>query len=154
MIDSTTHTSSRVIVASPRAIFRAFLDPESVASWRPPKGMTATVLAFDPRVGGRYRMAFYYPVGERGRGKTTPDADRFEGRFVELLPDEKIVETVEFESDDPAFAGTMTITTTLSTVTGGTKVTFLAENTPAGISAADHKAGMDSTLKNLATFIE
>ena len=154
MTDSTTHTSSRVIVASPRAIFRAFLDPESVASWRPPKGMTATVLAFDPRVGGPYRMAFRYPEGESGRGKTTPDADRFEGRFVELLPDEKIVETVEFESGDPAFAGTMTITTTFAPVTGGTKVTFLAENVPAGISAADHKAGMDSTLKNLANFIE
>ena len=154
MTDSATHTSSRVIVASPRAIFRAFMDPESVASWRPPKGMTAKVLAFDPRVGGSYRMAFYYPESERGRGKTTPDADHFEGRFIELLPDEKIVETVEFDSTDPAFAGLMTITTSLAPVTGGTKVTFLAENTPAGISAAEHKAGMDSTLKNLANFIE
>lgn len=99
-------------------------------------------------------MAFYYPDEEGGRGKTTPDSDRFEGRFIELLPDEKIVETVEFESDDPAFAGTMTITTTFAPVTGGTKVTFLAENAPAGISAAEHKAGMDSTLKNLANFIE
>lgn len=99
-------------------------------------------------------MAFYYPDSERGRGKTTPDADHFQGHFVELLPDEKIVEAVEFESDDPAFAGIMTITTTLAPVTGGTKVTFLAENAPAGISAAEHKAGMDSTLKNLANFIE
>ncbi len=130
------------------------MDPESVASWRPPKGMTGKVLAFDPRVGGSYRMAFYYPDSERGRGKSTPEADHFEGCFVELLPDEKIVETVEFESDDPAFAGVMKITTTLVPVTGGTKVTFVAENAPAGIGAAEHKAGMDSTLKNLANFIE
>jgi uncharacterized protein YndB with AHSA1/START domain len=99
-------------------------------------------------------MAFLYADGDRGRGKSTEDADIFEGRFVELIPNEKIVEEVIFESQDDAFAGTMTVTTTFSPVTDGTKVTFLAENVPSGISAADHRAGMESTLKNLANFIE
>ena len=49
---------------------------------------------------------------------------------------------------------TMTITTTLTPVRDGTKVTFTAENVPAGISAADHKTGMESTLKNLANLLE
>jgi len=31
-------------------------------------------------------------------------SDTFQGRFVELVPDAKIVEVVEFESQDPAFA--------------------------------------------------
>jgi uncharacterized protein YndB with AHSA1/START domain len=154
MSDSRTHTASRVIIAPARAIFRAFLDRESVASWRPAKDMTAKIFAFEPRVGGTYRMAFLYADGDRGRGKPTEDADIFEGRFVELIPNEKIVEEVIFESQDDAFAGTMTVTTTFSPVTDGTKVTFLAENVPSGISAADHRAGMESTLKNLANFIE
>ena len=123
-------------------------------SWRPPKGMTAQIFAFDPRVGGSYRMAFRYGDGGAGRAKTTEDADIFQGRFVELLPDKKIVEAVDFESDDPAFAGTMTVTTTLVPVADGTKVTFAAENVPPGISESDHRAGMESTLKNLANFIE
>ena len=116
--------------------------------------MTAQIFAFDPRVGGSYRMAFRYDDGGAARAKSTNDADIFRGRFVELLPDKKIVEAVDFESDDPAFRGTMTITTTLAPVLDGTKVSFVAENVPDGISEADHRAGMESTLKNLANFIE
>lgn len=84
-------------------------------------------------------------------------ADAFpslEGRFVELVPEEKIVEAVTFESKDSALGGTMTITTRLTPVRDGTKVTFLAENAPPGISEADHKAGLESTLKNLANLVE
>lgn len=148
-------TASRTILASPRAIFRAFLDAESVGSWRPPRGMTARIEHFDPRIGGGYRMAFVYADPEdAGRGKSSPGEDRFEGRFVELLPDERIVEEVRFQSDDPAFAGTMRITTTLTPTAGGTKVSFTCENVPPGITAQDHQTGMASTLKNLAVFIE
>lgn len=99
-------------------------------------------------------MAFIYSETDHGRGKSTADADIFEGRFVELVPDELIVEEVRFESGNAAFAGTMRVTTTFLQVTGGTKVTIRAENVPPGISAADHRAGMASTLKNLANFIE
>jgi uncharacterized protein YndB with AHSA1/START domain len=154
MSDSVVHAAARTILAAPRAIYHAFLDPETVASWRPPKGMTAKIYRFDPRVGGGYRMAFIYDDASAGHGKTAENADIFEGRFLELIPDEKIVEAVDFESADSAFAGTVTITTTLTPVRNGTKVIFTAENVPAGISAADHKAGMESTLKNLANLLE
>lgn len=154
MSDSVVHTAARTILAAPRAIYRAFLDAETVASWRPPRGMTAKIYRFDPRLGGGYRMAFIYNEASAGNGKTADNADIFEGRFIELIPEEKIVEAVDFESADPAFAGTMTITTTLMPVRDGTKVTFTAENVPVGISAADHKAGMESTLKNLANLLE
>ena len=53
-----TDTGSRVIHASPSTIYRAFLDAEAVACWRPPAGMKARIYAFDPREGGTYRMAF------------------------------------------------------------------------------------------------
>jgi uncharacterized protein YndB with AHSA1/START domain len=154
MSDSIVHTATRTILAAPRAIYRAFLDAETVASWRLPKGMTAKIYRFDPRLGGGYRMAFCYDINSAGHGKTAENADVFEGRFIELIPEEKIVETVDFESADPAFGGTMTITTTLTPVRDGTKVTFTAENVPSGISAADHKSGMESTLKNLANLLE
>ncbi|MFZ5792942.1 MAG: SRPBCC domain-containing protein, partial [Pseudomonadota bacterium] len=80
--------------------------------------------------------------------------DRFAGRFVELLPYERIVEDVVFASDDPAFAGTMRVTTTLTPVADGTRVTIACANVPAGIGPDDHQAGMASTLRNLAGFIE
>jgi uncharacterized protein YndB with AHSA1/START domain len=61
-------------------------------------------------------------------GKTSQHAEVFHGRFLKLVPDACIVEQVEFESDDPAFANAMTITTTLMAVPGGTKVTILCQN--------------------------
>jgi uncharacterized protein YndB with AHSA1/START domain len=76
------------------------------------------------------------------------------GRFVALIPDERIVQQVQFESDDPAFAGTMTIEWTFAEVPGGTEVTVLCKNAPEGIRPDDHATGMRSALENLAAFTE
>ena len=98
-------------------------------------------------------MSFDYTDTRHGvAGKTSEHADIFHGRFLELGPDKRIVELVEFESADPAFAGVMTITTTLVPVSEGTEVTFTAKNVPAGIRPEDHQKGMKSTLENLAHF--
>lgn len=153
--DTRIDTASRTILAQPRAIFRAMIDAEAVASWRPPRGMSARVEMFDPRPGGGYRMAFVYNDPAPGvAGKSSALEDRFTGRFVEMIAYDRIVEEVAFVSDDPAFAGTMRVTTTLAPVADGTRVTITCENVPIGISAKDHAEGMASTLRNLAAFIE
>ncbi|MDK1384072.1 SRPBCC domain-containing protein [Sinorhizobium sp. 8-89] len=64
------------------------------------------------------------------------------------------MQQAEFESNEPAFAGTMTITWTLSAVPDGTVVTVTCENVPEGILQQDHDAGLGSTLANLAAFTE
>ena len=89
-----------------------------------------------------------------GDGKSTADSDVVEARFVELVPDVRVVQAVEFVSDDPAFAGTMTMTWSLEPVDGGTLVTIRADDVPPGISAEDHAAGMAASLRNLARFVE
>jgi len=148
-----TDAASRLIKALAETIYAAHLDPKAVATWRPPHGMRAEVYTFDVREGGGYRMAFVHEDASV-RGKTADNADVFEGAFVKLVPNERIVERVVFQSDDPAFAGAMTITTTLTPVTGGTDVAIVCENVPEGISAQDHQVGMTSTLANLAAFVE
>ena len=142
-----------MIKALAQKIYAAHVDPQAVATWRPPQGMRAEICSFDAREGGGYRMAFVYEDASV-LGKTSANADVFEGKFVELVPDERIVERIEFKSDDPAFAGHMTITTTLVAVTDGTQVSIVCENVPDGISAADHQVGMASTLANLVGFVE
>ncbi|WP_454885410.1 SRPBCC domain-containing protein [Sphingomonas oryzagri] len=149
-----THTASRTILAAPRAIFRVLLDGEAMANWRPPAGMTARIEHFDPRPDGRYRMVLIYPDDGTARGKSSAREDVVDGRFIDIFPDERLVEEVQFDSDDPRFQGPMTITTTLLPVRDGTRVTITATNVPAGISEADHRTGMESTLKNLANFVE
>lgn len=151
---TSTHAASRTIIATPRAIFRALIDPDSMACWRAPTGMTLRIMVFEPRPGGRYRLALCYDDPSAAPGKSTADSDIVDGQFVELIAEERIIEDVTFESDHPAFAGTMRITTSLAPVAGGTKVTIVTENVPPGISEEDHRVGMQSTLKNLANFLE
>lgn len=111
--------------------------------------MTARITGFDARAGGSYHLELRYTDGA-GRGKSTPDSDIVSVRFVELIPDELIIEAAEFESDDPANAGT----TRLMPINGGTKVSITASDVPARISEEDHRAGMVSSLRNLALLLE
>ena len=149
-----SHSASRTILATPRAIFRAFVDSEVMPRWRAPTGMDAKLLWFDPRVGGGYRMVLTYQDPASVDPKSTSDSDVVEARFVELLPDELVVEEIRFQSDDARFAGTMTTITTFRAVADGTKVTITANDVPDGISEADHLTGMESSLKNLANLLE
>ncbi|OJV55208.1 MAG: hypothetical protein BGO36_09935 [Burkholderiales bacterium 68-10] len=87
-------------------------------------------------------------------GKSTANTDVVVGRFVELVPRQRIVQAFEFESSDPAFAGTMTMRWVLEAAEGGTNVTVIAENVPPGISPADHEVGMNSSLAHLAAYVE
>ena len=146
---------SRIIKASRRAIYQAFLDPEALVSWLPPDTMKGHIYEFDAREGGAYRMSLTYLEPDHSApGKTSEHTDVVRGRFLELIPDERIVQLVEFESKDPAFAGTMSITWTLADVPGGTEVTILCENVPKGIRRSDHETGLRSTLEKLAAFTE
>ena len=147
--------ASRVIKASPHAIYRALLDPEAIVQWRPPDGMTAQIHAFDGREGGSFRMSLTYTDSDHVvRGKTSENVDTVFVRFVELVPDRRVVERAEFETDDPAFGGAMTIITTLSPQPGGTEVTIRCEDVPSGIPPDVHEAAIASTLRKLAAFVE
>jgi uncharacterized protein YndB with AHSA1/START domain/transcriptional regulator with XRE-family HTH domain len=148
-------TASRVIQASPLRLYQAFVDPDALVSWLPPKGMKARIDVFEPRQGGLYRMILAYEVPDHSApGKTSEHADVVRGKFLELSPNERIVQLVEFESADPAFGGEMKMTWTLTVVPGGTEVSIRAENVPEGIRREDHEAGFRSTLENLAIFAE
>lgn len=148
-------TASRVIGASSETIYQAFADPVSLMKWLPPTGMTGQALEYDFRDGGRYRIELRYEDGRPGgSGKTTDRTDVTKGQFVELVPGRRIMQSVEFESSDPAFAGEMTITWLFEFAREGSMVTVTADNVPSGISKADHDAGLRSSLDHLATFVE
>lgn len=148
-----TDRSSRIIDAPASAIYRALTDGEALVQWLPPAGMTATMVAFDPRPGGLYRMVLRYDDPAIA-GKSGGNEDIAEGRFIALVPDQAVIQAIDFVSDDPGLSGTMTMSWLLRPVGGATEVRIIAEHVPPGISAADHAEGMASSLANLAAYLK
>lgn len=146
--------ASRVIAAAPAAVYTALVDPDALTAWLPPDGMSGRFERFDARPGGSYRLVLTYADASTARGKSTANSDIVEARFVELVPGVRVVQAVDFVSDDPANAGTMTMTWELTPIDTGTRVDIRADGVPASISAEDHAAGLASSLANLASFLE
>jgi len=149
-----TDHASRVIEAPPATVYGALLDRESLEAWLPPDGMRGRVERWDPRPGGGFRMVLTYLDTSDNPGKTTDATDVVDVEFADLVPSERVVQRVMFEADDPAFAGTMTMTWHLAAVGGGTEVTVTATDVPPGIDHAVHEAGIASSLANLGSYVE
>jgi uncharacterized protein YndB with AHSA1/START domain len=149
-----TDTASRVIAAPIERVYRALVDPEALLVWLPPNGMTGRFERFDPRPGGSYRMVLTYSDASSAKGKATADSDIVEARFLDIVPDVRVLQAVDFVSDEAEYAGTMTMTWEVAPVENGTRVEIRADNVPAGISAEDHAAGLASSLANLAAYLE
>ncbi|QRN98955.1 SRPBCC family protein [Archangium violaceum] len=149
---SSTRISCRV--NAPRArVYRALIDARTIATWKVPTGMTSHVHEFDPREGGSFRISLTYDAPTE-TGKTTAHTDTYHGRFVKLVPDEQVVEVVEFETTDPSMQGEMTITTTLTDVDGGTEILAVHDGLPRGVSPADNETGWRMSLAKLAALVE
>lgn len=152
--------ASRIIRAAPSHVYQAFRSAAALESWLPPKGMTGSVLSFSFDEGRGYRMRLTYDEPGRSdepgrpRGKTSAGSDEVDVRFVRLEENRRIVQVVDFDSEDPAFAGSMTMTWSFIAVREGTDVRVRCENVPSGIRPEDHAAGLSASLENLAVYTE
>ena len=142
-------------IRAPRGrVYRALLDPDAVRQWMVPDTMTSHVHAFDTREGGEFRISLTYD-SPTGTGKTTAQTDTFHGRFIRLVPDTEVVQVVEFETEDTAVQGEMTITYTLADAgDGGTDLTGTHENLPSSVPPEDNELGWSQSLAKLAALAE
>jgi uncharacterized protein YndB with AHSA1/START domain len=116
--------------------------------------MTSEVHAFEGREGGTFRISLTYDA-QTGSGKTRARTDTYHGRFVQLVPNARVVEVDEFETADPAMRGEMTITIMLSDADdGGTNLVAVHEGLPPGVSPADNEAGWRASLARLTALVE
>jgi uncharacterized protein YndB with AHSA1/START domain len=149
---SATHIRRRI--NAPRAaVYRALLDADAVARWMVPVGMSSQVHTFDPREGGTFRISLTYDA-PTGTGKTSANTDTYHGLFVKLVPDEQVVEVVEFETEDPGLQGEMTISFTLTDAGDGTEIVAVHDGLPPGLSTADNETGWRMSMANLAALVE
>ncbi len=149
-------TRNLAFIKAPRqTLYRAFTDPAALAAWLSPGDMTGKVHEFDLRVGGGYQMSLYYPLSEEEHpGKTSAREDRFTARFAELTPPTRIVQAIMFDSEDPLFAGEMTMVVTFEEAGSGTIVSIQSEHIPPGIRPEDNEAGTQSSLEKLSRYVE
>ena len=144
---------ARIVRAPRSAVYGALVDADAVRQWMVPDGMTSEVHRFDAREGGEFRISLTYDA-PTGAGKTSARTDTFHGRFLRLVPDTEVVQSVEFETDDPALQGEMRITWSLADDDEGTALTAIHEDLPPGLSPADNELGWTISLGKLARLVE
>ena len=144
-------TSVSVLLRAPRsAVYRALTEPETIARWRFPDGMTSVVQVQED---GAFRVTLTYEAPD-GQGKTTAHSDTYRARFTRLVRDELVVEVDTFETTDQEFAGDMTVTVTLRDHDGGTELLAVHEGVPAGVAPEDNELGWRMALARLAALVE
>ena len=134
----------RVMQAPPDRIYKAFTDPDAMAKWLPPNGFFGKVHEMDARVGGGYKMSF--------TNLTTGHVESFGGKYLELIPGEKIVHTDKF--DNPALVGEMVVTINLKKVSVGTDIDITQENIPSMIPVEGCYLGWQEALALLEMLVE
>ncbi|MDH3264569.1 MAG: SRPBCC family protein [Paracoccaceae bacterium] len=141
---SNTLYLHRVLATTPDKVYRAFLEPDAIASWLPPNGFTCTVHQLDAKIGGNHRMSF--------RNFTTDHSHSFGGTYLELIPNERIRYTDRF--DDPNLPGGMVITVALKPVLVGTEIRVEQAGIPEVIPLEACYLGWQESLRKLAKLVE
>ncbi len=134
----------RVVRSTPEKLYRAFLEPDALARWIAPYGFLAKVHHLDAKVGGTFRMSF--------TNFGTGHSHSFGGKYLELVPNEKLCYTDVF--DDPNLPGEMTVTVNLKKVICGTEVNIEQSGVPAVIPAEMCYLGWQESLSQLAHLVE
>ena len=134
----------RVLKAPAERIYRAFLEPDAMAKWLPPYGFTGKVHQMNARVGGTYRMSF--------TNFSTGNSHFFGGKYIELVPHERLKYIDRFE--DPNMPGEMQVTVTLRKVFCGTELQIVQEGIPSVIPVEMCYLGWQESLAQLAQVVE
>lgn len=137
-------TLHRVIKASPEKIFRAFTDPNAMASWIPPYGFICVVHSMDVKVGGGYKMSFI--------NFSTGNSHSFGGEYLEIKPNEFLRYSDRF--DDPNLPGEMTTSVWLTKVSSGTELKVTQVGIPEAIPADMCYLGWQESLDKLIRLVE
>lgn len=143
---------TRMIRAAPSAVWDVLVDADRVGAWLPPEGMTAVVREYGAHVGAAIAVSLHWD--EPGEGKTDAGRDDVLGSVIEARPGRVLTWSMTFDSDDPAFAGSMRMRWSLTPLGDGTLVRLTATGVPEGIGVAEHLQGLRSTLASLGAAVE
>lgn len=136
---------TRVFPVPREAVFAAYTDPEAVSQWWGPRKSTTTVVKMDVTVGGTWR---YIQRDDDGNEYA------FNGEYLEIVPNERIVNTFEFE---PMPGHVVTDTAVFEDVEGGTRITVTSLFTNAedlkGMVESGMEQGANESWDRLAEYL-
>jgi uncharacterized protein YndB with AHSA1/START domain len=135
----------RVFDAPRELVYRCWTEPEHLARWIGPRGLSSTILACELRQGGSYRMRMSGPDGQ---------AHWQQGVFREIVPPERIVRTFCWTDADgrPTRPETL-LTVTFADLGGRTKLTLHQAVFESVTACDEHRRGWSSSLDKLAEYI-
>ncbi len=141
---NNTVTLHRVLKATPQKVYRAFTEPNAVASWLPPYGFLCVVHTMEVKPGGSYKMSFI--------NFSTGNGHSFGGEYIELKANEFIKYTDKF--DNPNLPGEMMTSVWFKKVSVGTELKVIQEGIPAAIPVEMCYLGWQESLDKLMKLVE
>lgn len=143
-IQTNTVHLHRVFAAPVDKVYRAFTDADAMAAWIPPYGFLCKVQEFNVVVGGRFHMSF--------TNFTTGKAHSFGGEYLEIIPNELLRYTDQF--DDPNLPEQMIVTIKFRSVLCGTEMIATQEGIPSVIPLEMCYLGWQESMDKLKRLVE
>ncbi len=137
---------TRIFDAPREKVFKASMDPKLIPQWWGPKRFTTKVDKMDVRPGGVWRFVHRDAEGNEYA---------FHGMYHEIVPNERVVDTFEFEG----MPGHVSLETmTLEEQDGKTELTtrsvFQSVEDRDGMVGSDMEEGVAETMDRLAALVE
>ncbi len=134
---------SRSYPVAPEKVWRAWTEPQALKRWFGPGGPPGVSVAeLDVRVGGRFRIVFGGPRG---------DEHEAQGRYLEVVPNRKLVFTWTWPRTTPERESVVTIV--FERTAGGTELVFRHEKFFDETVRDNHKRGWTEALVKLERFL-
>ena len=136
---------TRTFDAPRELVFRMWIEPEHLARWGGPRGLTFTIMKMDVRSGGAYRFNM----------KEVNGADHWsQGIYREIVPPERLVFTTEWTDAEgnPTSPHTL-LTLTFEEYEDKTKLTLHQTGFESVSSRDSHRQGYLSTLERLEAYL-
>ena len=140
----------RTFQARRERIFRAWTDPDWMGKWFAPAPLKPVEVAANPVVGGAFRI---------GMPQEDGSIHFAVGRYVEVLPPQRLVFTWAWQGEEPTQSGGAAPAETLVTVEffelgEATRVVLTHERLPTPASQEDHRRGWGLCLDNLELYLK
>jgi uncharacterized protein YndB with AHSA1/START domain len=137
---------TREFAAPKELVYKAFTTPDLVKRWWNAKRGEVTVAEIDLRVGGKWRSVMVTDGFEVG----------FHGEYIEIVPNERIVQTEIYEGipqGEGPEQGTLN-TATFTEVAGRTTLTLLVQAPSKEVRDAIIESGMEAGMQDAMDLLE